>query len=566
MNAKVTTTTDISDDIPGRRTVDVVAFGIVTSAILLFTATGSVIGPDIVRALMGQSPGPDQFVLNAFLLNIAIIIFGWSRYRELNAELAVRTREEAAARRLAETDPLTGFLNRRSFGMRADVMIAKARESGRAVALMMIDLDNFKQVNDFNGHAAGDQLLRQCAARIREVVPIGSAIARIGGDEFAIAIEYAPAQSGHVDRLAEILLRQLARTMRVGGTTADITGSLGLASTARSHRAAEPADAQVLLEYADVAMYHAKHQGRNSFSWFEPQMAEELHLRTELEDKIRRGIPAGEFVPYYERQMDLGTGRLCGFEMLARWQSPDLGLVSPDIFIPIAEDIGAIAELSEELIRQALQDAKGWPRELTLSVNISPLQLRDPWFAQKLLKLLVESSFPAERLEIEITESCLHQNVGQVRSLLTSLKNQGIKVSLDDFGTGFSSLAQLRSLPFDHMKIDRSFIERIDTDMDAATIVRGIAMMGEGLHLPITAEGIANVHVLNELRKLGPVKGQGHYFGAPRPACDLGDWISAGTAPRGGSVSATPAGLERTPRTLDLETTTSNESRRSGRV
>ena len=227
MNAKVTTTTDISDDIQGRRTVDVVAFGIVTSAILLFTATGSVIGPDIVRALMGQSPGPDQFVLNAFLLNIAIIIFGWSRYRELNAELAVRTREEAAARRLAETDPLTGFLNRRSFGMRADVMIAKARESGRAVALMMIDLDNFKQVNDFNGHAAGDQLLRQCAARIREVVPIGSAIARIGGDEF-VCLMTGERLRERAARCAEMIIAGLRQPIKTRGITAHLGASIGV--------------------------------------------------------------------------------------------------------------------------------------------------------------------------------------------------------------------------------------------------------------------------------------------------------------------------------------------------
>jgi len=231
-------------------------------------------------------------------------------------------------------------------------------------------------------------------------------------------------------------------------------------------------------------------------------------------------------VPFYERQIDLQTGELTGFEMLARWDSPTFGVVAPDIFIPIAEDIGAIADLSESVIAQALEDAKNWDPRLTLSVNISPLQLRDPWFAQKLLKLLVEANFPANRLEIEITESCLHQNVNQVRSLITSLKNQGIRVSLDDFGTGYSSLAQLRHLPFDRIKIDRSFVSSLVDNPDNAAIVHSIAMLGKGLNLPITAEGIESGAVLEHLLQYGELKGQGYLYGHPRPAHDLSEWLA----------------------------------------
>lgn len=559
MEAKVTTSAEQEPELQARRPVDVVALGIVTAAILLFVATGSAVGPDVVRAFMGHGTGPEHFILNAFLLNIAIIIFGWSRYRQLNAELLQRTRDEAAARRLAEIDPLTGFLNRRSFSAQADRLIAQSRSSGRAVALMMIDLDNFKQVNDYNGHAAGDQLLRQCATRIREVIPSGSAMGRIGGDEFAIALSYLPSQEAHLGRLAEILLKQVARIMRIGDVTAEITASLGIASTVSTEQHGLVASARNLLEYADVAMYHAKHESRNAFAWFEPQMAEELHLRNELEEKIRQGVAAGEFIPYYERQVELNTGKLTGFEMLARWKSPELGVVSPDIFIPIAEDIGIIADLSEGVIRQALEDAKTWPAELTLAVNISPLQLRDPWFAQKLLKILLEANFPPERLEIEITESCLHQNVGQVRSLLTSLKNQGIKVSLDDFGTGYSSLAQLRSLPFDRMKIDRSFVEKVHDDRDSAAIVRAIAMLGEGLHLPITAEGIANKEILQELLKFGDLKGQGYFYGQPRPASELTEWLAGHAEP------AVPTLNDDAPATLQLgERTSGPDSKDTG--
>jgi EAL domain-containing protein (putative c-di-GMP-specific phosphodiesterase class I) len=242
----------------------------------------------------------------------------------------------------------------------------------------------------------------------------------------------------------------------------------------------------------------------------------ELRFRSELEAGIRRGVQQGEFVPYYEQQIDIATGEIAGFEMLARWNSPTLGVVSPDIFIPIAEEIGVIAELSENLIRQALDDARKWDPRLTLSVNISPLQLRDPWFAQKLLKMLVEANFPPSRLDIEITESCLHENIGLVRSLITSLKNQGVQVSLDDFGTGYSSLSQLRTLPFDRIKIDRSFVTTLPGNPDNATIVQSIVALGEGLGLPITAEGIGIGGGAAQLRRFGDFKVQGYLYGLPR--------------------------------------------------
>ena len=204
--------------------------------------------------------------------------------------------------------------------------------------------------------------------------------------------------------------------------------------------------------------------------------------------------------------------------MLARWISPEFGVVSPEMFIPLAEELGVIAQLSESLIRMALEDAKGWDPELTLSVNISPVQLRDPWFAQKLLRLLTECGFPPPRFEIEITESCLHENIAVVRSILTSLKNQGVKVSLDDFGTGYSSLAQLRALPFDRLKIDRSFVAELAKEGANSELVAAIVALGRGLGLPIVAEGIENDEALAVLRQLGDLKGQGYHYGMPEDA------------------------------------------------
>ena len=247
-------------------------------------------------------------------------------------------------------------------------------------------------------------------------------------------------------------------------------------------------------------------------------MEKEPRVRSELVQGIRNGLKRGEFVPYYEKQIDLETGEITGFEMLARWNSPRHGVVSPDVFIPVAEEIGMIAELSETLIALALADARAWDLRLTLSVNISPVQLRDPWFAQRLLKMLVEANFPATRLEIEITETCLHENITVVRSLIASLKNQGIRISLDDFGTGYSSLAQLRTLPFDRIKIDHSFVSTLASSADSASIVEAISSLGRRMALPITAEGVESSEALSALRRLGRFKGQGYLYGQPASA------------------------------------------------
>jgi diguanylate cyclase (GGDEF)-like protein len=498
---------------------DIVALGIAAAAILMFVGTGGTVLPQVIRSLQGVGLGPDKALVNALLLNIALIIFGWRRYRQLSQEVVERSEAEERARVLAETDPLTGCLNRRSVGSAIDRLIATAAERGEVVAVVMIDLDNFKAINDFNGHSAGDQILVECANRIGAQLPERGVLARLGGDEFACVTAFDPRHKNTVDRLAARIIEAIARPVTCHGIVIDVTVSVGLTrSDARRLDGVGQSDAETLLHMADIAMYHAKKEGRNRYYWFEAPMENELQFRKQLENGIRRGIPAGEFVPFYEQQIDLQTGKLTGFEMLARWNSPELGQVSPDVFIPVAEEIGAIADLSESVIAQALRDARDWDAELSLSVNISPLQLRDPWFAQKLLRMLVAANFPPQRLEIEITESCLHENIGVVRSLLASLKNQGIRVSLDDFGTGYSSLAQLRSLPFDRIKIDRSFVTSLPDNPDSAAIVHAIALLGKGLGLPITVEGIENEDVLALVRQYGDITGQGYLYGRPQPA------------------------------------------------
>ncbi len=506
------------DDVVQR---DLITLGVAIAAIVLFVGTGSSVVSRTITFWIGAGPRPDVLLTNALLLNVALIIFGWRRHKALTEEVVERRKAEAQARYLAEIDPLTGCLNRRSIGTATDRLLAEAAGRGQSVAMMMIDLDNFKQINDFNGHNAGDLILQECARRIRSALPDGALAARIGGDEFGCAISFDHRQIERIDQIANTMIATVAEPIEVNGVSLTVTVSVGIArSDLRVVAQGDELDAQTLQHMADIAMYQAKKEGRNRYFWFENSMEAELKVRSELVAGIRAGIPSGEFVPYFEQQIDTATGDLVGFEMLARWNSPTLGVVSPEVFIPIAEDIGVIGELSECLIRQALVEARQWDPKLTLSVNISPIQLRDPWFAQKLLKILVEANFPPNRLEIEITESCLHDNIGVVRTLIVSLKNQGIQVSLDDFGTGYSSLAQLRTLPFDRIKIDRSFVTSLPDNKENATIVQAITSLGEGLGLPITAEGIETPEVLDELRRFGSFKGQGYLYGYPETAAD----------------------------------------------
>jgi diguanylate cyclase (GGDEF)-like protein len=384
---------------------------------------------------------------------------------------------------------------------------------------VMIDINNFKQINEVNSHSTGDAILVEMAERLKKLMPADALVARLGGDEFACVVSFAPENVARIDHLAEEVMATLGAPVKAGTFEGEISLALGLARSDRFSRAGEgQSDAAGLLHRADIALYQAKKQGRSQVRWFEGTMETELRYRCELEGKIRAGIPLGQFVPYYEQQVDLASGKILGFEMLARWHSPDYGLVCPDVFIPIAEEIGVIADMSEALIAQALADARAWDPCLTLSVNISPVQLRDPWFAQKLLKLLVSANFPASRLEVEITETCLHQNIAGVHALITSLRNQGIAISLDDFGTGYSSLSQLRKLPFDRIKIDRSFVTAMRDDPDSRTIVETIASLGKGLGLPVTAEGIEDEDLLESLKALGNFKGQGYFYGKPQPA------------------------------------------------
>lgn len=497
---------------------DLVLLVVVFVAIVMFVAIGGFTVPRAISAVFFSGDRTDNLLTSALLLNIALIIFGWRRYLELQLEIDERKQAEEQARLLAETDPLTGCLNRRSMAVATEKLRTAAHARGQAVAYCLVDVDHFKQINDVYGHMAGDDALVELCRRFTQVLPKDARLARLGGDEFAFVVAYDPGKHERIDDLVIRLFEAASLPFALERVTIELTICAGVASDEPLSGEEGTLSAETLMHRADMAMYEAKKQGRNRYFWFEPSMESELRFRNELEIGIRRGLQNAEFEPYYEQQIDLETGELAGFEMLARWRSSQLGVVSPELFIPVAEEIGLIHELSEQLMQRAFIDAREWDERLTLSINISPVQLRDPWFSQKLLKMLVAAKFPPHRLEIEITESCLHENVGMVRSMITSLRNQGVKVSLDDFGTGYSSFEQLRTLPFDRLKIDKSFIAELRDNEGRSRIVDAIVSLGRGLNLPMTAEGVEDETILAALREMGGLKAQGYVYGKPETA------------------------------------------------
>ncbi len=494
----------------GQPRADLITGAISVAAILLFVGTGSAVLSRTLQHYFDGGAPADRTLVVALLLNVALILFGWRRHRFLSNEVRVRTAAEERAHMLASRDPLTGFLNRRSLAEEGAAMFVRAQRRRKAMALMIIDLDHFKTINDMHGHAVGDALLRAVAGEIAAAMPPIALTSRLGGDEFACGFLFDANQPDMIERIADKLVARMAQPFDAEGFRLHISCSIGIA---RSDFDCSNIDA--LMRSADIAMYAAKKGGRNRHAWFDHSMERELQTRNELESGLRTAIPRGEIVPYFEQQVDLSTGRLHGFEVLARWEHPTRGLISPELFIPIAEETGMIADMSLSIMHQAFAAARDWDPSINLSVNISPWQLRDAWLAQKIIKVLTETGFPASRLEIEITESALFENLALAQSIVGSLKNQGAQLALDDFGTGYSSLAHLRALPFDRIKIDKSFVISLNESADSAAIVNAIVSLGESLNLPITAEGVEDEAIEARLKALGCAKAQGWHYGKP---------------------------------------------------
>ena len=433
-------------------------------------------------------------------------------------DLRERKKAEADIRHLAMHDALTGLPNRRAFNERlAREIDAHRTVHSRSLALLCLDLDRFKEVNDLFGHAAGDAMLQRVAQCVSAAIPGDHMVARLGGDEFAIL---APGLASPADAAAtaEAILAAFREENRRAASDGLMSTSIGIALCP-----GDAGDAETLVSHADTALYRAKAEGRDTYRFFEKSMGMEVRSRRIMEHELRHAVSRGEFSLAYQPQKKLDTGDTIGFEALLRWAHPERGNVSPAIFVPVAEESGAIVPIGEWVLETACADAARWDDRLTVAVNVSAVQLHSPEFSRTVHRILVNTGLSPHRLEIEITETALVRDMNRALTTLRQLKSMGVKVAMDDFGTGYSSLANLRAFPFDKIKIDGSFIRSVDSNEQAATIVKAVLGIGRGLGLPVLAEGVETVEELKFLADEFCQIGQGYLLGRPGPIGSFDD-------------------------------------------
>jgi diguanylate cyclase (GGDEF)-like protein/PAS domain S-box-containing protein len=437
-----------------------------------------------------------------------------TQYMAVFSDITKRKQDEQKIWRQANYDALTGLPNRNLFKDRLDRAMHAAHREGTRLALMFIDLDRFKWVNDTLGHATGDRLLQEAANRLRRCVRETDTVARLGGDEFTVILGEVR-EGTEVERIAEKLLHRLAAPFELDGKEAFVSGSIGITLF--------PGDAdnmEQLLRNADAAMYLAKQSGRNTFHYFTQQMNEEAQRRLQLESDLRRVLERDELLLHYQPIID-GSGRVAGAEALLRWQHPELGLIPPDEFIPLAEEIGVIVEMEQWVMRQACHDARAFQLQsgasLFVSVNVSSMQCKSDRCRMVLGEILQQSGLPAECLKLEITERVMMENTEHVIALLSTIRSMGVRLAVDDFGTGYSSLSYLKQFPVDVLKIDRAFIDGLPTDKDDVALVEAIVAMAHSLELQVVAEGVESADQLAFLSSLGCDMIQGYYFSKPLP-------------------------------------------------
>ena len=473
-------------------------------SLAVFVGLSSALLPSAVSNIFGGATVLDETLTAALLLNTALILLIWRGSIEIWRKSQIADEAKREADMFAIKDYATGLLNRPGIAAKIEEKL-RAREN---FSLINLDLDNFKKINDVYGHHAGDDMLKEVANRLVSVLPSNADCARLGGDEFAILLFGEASGEGVPVAIAEQIQGAFEDPASVGGSVSKISASIGI------YLNADP-DSSVadVLRRSDIAMYDAKKAGGDRIACFEDSMELEVQQRYQFESEMREGIPKGEFVPFYQPQYGIRGSNLLGFEVLARWHHPSGQLIEPTEFIPVAERTGLISSLSFSVMRQAFTDAKNWDHSLVLAVNISPVQLTDPDLDKQIMQILAETGFPAQRLELEITESSLLEDTPLVLNTITSLKALGIRISLDDFGTGYSSMTQLKAFPFDRIKIDRSFVNSMLENDESAAIVKSIASLASSLNVPITAEGIESDEMRGYLDDIGSMDGQGWLYG-----------------------------------------------------
>ncbi|GJD97818.1 putative signaling protein [Methylobacterium iners] len=443
---------------------------------------------------------------------------GWAITFE---DVTTRRAAEVRADEIARQDPLTGLPNRLLLHERLKEALGRLHRNGEACAVLLIDLDRFKPVNDTLGHPMGDALLSKVADRLRSTVRPTDTVARIGGDEFVI-LQTGVREASDTQALARRIVDLVGRTYMVDGHLLSIGASVGVALAPN-----DGADVDKLLKNADLALYRAKLDGRATYRFFEPEMDARMQMRRQLELDMRQALARREFQLHYQPQLQLEGNRLIGCEALIRWQHPVRGMVSPLDFIPLAEEIGLIVPIGEWVMRQACRDAVTWPAPLSVAVNVSPAQFKSERLVEMVMSALSASGLPATRLEVEITEGVLLHESEKTLQTLHRLRELGVRVSMDDFGTGYSSLSYLRSFPFDKIKIDRSFVKDLSDKRDGEAIIRAIAGLGKSLGMTTVAEGVETPDQMERIRAEGCTDVQGYLISRPVPASEVLKFLSA---------------------------------------
>jgi diguanylate cyclase (GGDEF)-like protein len=447
---------------------------------------------------------PDGRVIE--VVNQPIADGGWVGTHE---EITDRKRAEAKIAHLALHDILTGLSNRAAFNEKFAATISAATHSGDSFALICVDLDRFKYVNDLFGHAVGDALLCEVGKRLK-LAAGATFVARVGGDEFMLLVT-GPRAIEKSSRVVERIISALGDYIMLDGRRLTANASVGVAIFPDDAAAGEQ-----LICNADAALYRAKAEGAGSYRFFEPEMDRHLRERREIQHELVAALEKGEFKLVYQPEA-LIDGTVIGFEALLRWHHPNRGLIPPSTFIPLAEDCGLIIPLGEWILRTACREAASWSSPVVLAVNLSPAQFRHSDLSTFVHTVLIETGLPASRLELEITESVLIDDFGSAQSILRRLKSLGVKIVMDDFGTGYSSLSYLHSFPFDKLKIDRSFVSDLETNNNSAAIVRAVITLGRSLQVPVLAEGVETEAQRLFLKSEGCNQIQGYFLGRPQP-------------------------------------------------
>jgi diguanylate cyclase (GGDEF)-like protein len=446
------------------------------------------------------------------LLFIAIFAYVFHRLRHAGTQITLR---EQQIQRLAGQDELSHLPNRRTFDLRLDQELAQLGRTKSGLAVLMLDLDRFKAVNDTYGHNAGDELIRQVAKRLTTILRVGDTVARLGGDEFGI-IQTHMNEPGASAALGQRILDSLTEPFEIAGVAVTIGCSIGIA-----HGPQDGADRGTLMRLADTALYQAKNEGRNRYSFFEPQMNRALQVKRMVEEDLRNAINRDELLLHYQPQVSIDGATIVGVEALVRWPHPVHGMIPPSEFIGIAEERGLIMPLSEWVLRRACEQALKWPG-IKLAVNVSPIQFRHKDFVASVIRILDETGFDPGRLELELTEGVVVEDADAAENAMMDLRAHGIGLALDDFGTGYSSLIYLRRFAFDKIKIDRSFLEYMETTGESAILVHSVVHLGRALGLRVCAEGVETTEQHRFLQAVGCHELQGFLFskGVPPRAID----------------------------------------------